>query len=58
MTSLIENYLAKADFGNLFVSELGWDNPPDHRKLSVKLAEDQSFEIYPVAYQRGIYIYA
>ena len=58
MTSLIENYLAKADFGNLFVSELGWDNPPDHRKLSVKLAEDQSFEIYPVAYKRGIYIYA
>lgn len=58
MTSLIENYLAKADFGGLFVSELGWDNPPDHRKLAVKLAEDQNFEIYPVAYKRGIYIYA
>jgi len=57
MTSLIENYLAKADLGNLFVSELGWDNPPDHRKLTIKLAEDQNFEIYPVAYKRGIYVY-
>ena len=58
MNSLIENYLAKADFANLFVSELGWDNPPDHRKLAVKLAEGQNFEIYPVAYKRGVYIYA
>ncbi len=58
MPSLIESYLAKSDFGNLFVSELGWDNPPDRRKMAVKLAEDQNFEIYPVAYKRGIYIYA
>ena len=58
MASTIESYLEKEDFGNLFVSELGWDNPPDHRKLAVKLAEDQNFEIYPVAYKRGIYIYA
>ena len=57
MISLIENYLAKADLGNLFVSELGWDNPPDHRKLTVILEEDQKFDIYPVAYKRGIYIY-
>lgn len=58
MASSIESYLEKEDFDNLFVSELGWDNPPDHRKLAVKLAEDQNFEIYPVAYKRGIYIYA
>jgi hypothetical protein len=57
MNSLIESYLSKSDFGNLFVGELGWDNPPDHRKLTVKLAENESFEIYPVAYKRGIYIY-
>ncbi len=58
MISLIEDYLAKADLINLFVSELGWDNPPDHRKMTVKLSENQIFEIYPVAYKRGIYIYA
>ena len=58
MISLIEDYLAKADLINLFVSELGWDNPPDHRKMAVKLSENQIFEIYPVAYKRGIYIYA
>ena len=58
MTSLIENFLVKADLSNLFVSELGWDNPPDHRKLVVKLSENQSFEIHPIAYKRGIYIYA
>ena len=58
MNSMIENYLVKADLGNLFVSELGWDNPPDHRKLVIKLLESDNFEIYPVAYKRGIYIYA
>ncbi len=58
MNSLIEGYLVKADLANLFVSELGWDNPPDHRKLAVKLPENHNFEIYPVAYKRGIYIYA
>ena len=58
MDSLIEKYLEKADLGNLLVSELGWDNPPDHRKLTVKLTEDENFEIYPIAYKRGIYIYA
>jgi hypothetical protein len=58
MNSMIENYLVKADLGNLFVSELGWDNPPDHRKLVIKLPESDNFEIYPVAYKRGIYIYA
>ena len=58
MTSLIEDYLGKADLINLFVSELGWDNPPDHRKMAVKLSGNQIFEIYPVAYKRGIYIYA
>lgn len=58
MSSLIENYLAQSDLSNLFVSELGWDNPPDHRKMAVKLSENQIFEIYPVAYKRGVYIYA
>ena len=57
MTKLIEDYLAKADLGNLFVGELGWDNPPDHRKLSVRLPENQNFDIFPIAYKRGIYIY-
>jgi len=58
MNSLIENYLLSGDLGNLFVSELGWDNPPDHRKMTVKLGDEQNFEIYPIAYKRGIYIYA
>lgn len=57
MANLIENYLAKADLGKLFVGELGWDNPPDHRKLLVKLPDNQNFEILPVAYKRGMYIY-
>lgn len=58
MTSSIEKYLSKADLSNLLVSELGWDNPPDHRKIAVRLSDTQIFEIYPVAYKRGIYIYA
>ena len=57
MANLIENYLVKADLGNLFVGELGWDNPPDHRKLLVQLPDNQNFEILPVAYKRGMYIY-
>lgn len=58
LTSSLEKYLSKADLTNLLVSELGWDNPPDHRKLAVKLSETEIFEIYPIAYKRGIYIYA
>ena len=57
MANLIENYLVKADLDNLFVGELGWDNPPDHRKLLVQLPDNQNFEILPVAYKRGMYIY-
>ena len=57
MTSSIEEYLSKAEFSDLFVSELGWDNPPDHRKLGVKLSDKEIFEIYPIAYKRGIYVY-
>lgn len=57
MANLIESYLAKADLGNLFIGELGWDNPPDHRKLLVKLPDNQNFEILPIAYKRGMYIY-
>jgi len=53
----IGKYLTELNFQELFVGELGWDNPPDQRKQIIKIEDQDDFEIFPVAYKRGIYIY-
>ena len=57
MINKIGKYLTELNFQELFVSELGWDNPPDQRKQIIKIEDQDDFEIFPVAYKRGIYIF-
>ena len=55
MTSNFMSYVDRADFRNLFIEELGWDQPTA-KPLTVEL-EDSSFHVTPVAGFQGLHVW-
>ncbi|WP_336715562.1 DNA methyltransferase [Arthrobacter sp. USHLN218] len=56
MTSKFMSYVDKADFKNLFIEELGWDQPTA-KPLTVEM-DDSSFHVTPVAGFHGLHVWA
>ncbi|MGX5716800.1 type IIL restriction-modification enzyme MmeI [Arthrobacter sp. MAHUQ-56] len=56
MTSKFMSYVDRADFKNLFIEELGWDQPTA-KPLSVDM-DDSSFHVTPVAGFHGLHVWA
>lgn len=54
----IARYVDRGDFSGLFISELGWDNPPDPRAIRYAAPEKGSaLTATPVASKRGVVVY-
>lgn len=56
MTSSFMSYVDTADFKNLFIEELGWDQPTA-KPLTVEL-EDSAYQVTPVAGFNGLHVWA
>ncbi|XAS69848.1 DNA methyltransferase (plasmid) [Micrococcaceae bacterium Sec5.7] len=56
MTSKFMSYVDRADFKNLFIEELGWDQPTA-KPLIVEM-DDDSFHVTPVAGYHGLHVWS
>lgn len=56
MTSKFMTYVDKGDFKNLFIEELGWDQPTA-KPMTIEMPEG-SFDIVPVAGFHGLHVWA
>lgn len=57
MTSKFMSYVDNADFKNLFIEELGWDQPTA-KPITVEMDDDGSFKVIPIAGFHGLHVWA
>lgn len=50
------NYIERADFTNLFISEMGWNNPQGNKNLPPYTVDDITFKVEKVAERSGFQI--